>query len=59
MTNSELHRTYNMVIQKSINGFEAVNCFHKKSRISDSRPGFEKVSVILTSKILYSKLVWL
>ena len=28
-TNSESYRTYNMVIQKGVNGFEAVNCFHK------------------------------
>ena len=40
-------RTSNMVIQKSFNGFEAVNYFRKNLQ----------TSVILISKILYSKLV--
>ena len=47
-----------MVIQKGVNGFETIECFHKKPRTSDSRQGSEKASAILTSKILYGKLVW-
>ena len=46
-----------MVIQKGVNSFEAVNCFYKKSRTSDSQQGSEKDSAILSSKILYSKPV--
>ena len=49
-TNSESCRTYNMVIQKCVNGFEAVNYFRKKSETSDSRKGSEKAAAILTSK---------
>ena len=54
---SKSYRTYNMVIQKGVNGFETVECFHKKSRTLDSRQSSEKASAISTSKILYSKLV--
>ena len=38
-----------MVIQKGVKGFEAVNCFHKKSQtLKDSWQGSEKASAILT-----------
>ena len=49
-TNSESCRTYNMVIQKCVNGFEAVNYFRKKIQTSDSWQGSEKAAAILTSK---------
>ena len=56
-TNSESYKTYNMVIQKGVNGFEAVNCFRKNLKLQ-TRQGSEKASAILTSKILYGMLVW-
>ena len=39
-----------MVIQKCVNGFEAVNYFRKKIQTSDSWQGSEKAAAILTSK---------
>ena len=39
-----------MVIQKYVNGCEAVNYFGKKSKTPDSRQGSGKAAAILTSK---------